>query len=96
MPRLGIADAVSQGRVKLHVFSPSGRTVWTVVGREDEYWTDPDSRYCSCPGYHFGMSRSCYHIKWLERAQKLSMYETAEFDDAEFDGFMSGLVDDST
>lgn len=84
--------AVSEGRVKLHVFSPSGRRVWTVVGREDEYWMDPDSGYCSCPGYYFGDARSCYHVRCQRLAAKLSAHETARFADSEFDGFISGLV----
>lgn len=87
--------AVAEGRVKLHVFEPSGRRVWTVVGREDEHWLEPDSGYCSCPGYYFGEARACYHMSCQEMAKDLSKYETIRFADEEFDGFIMGLVADT-
>ena len=45
---------VSEGRVKLHFFEPSQRKIWTVVGKGEEHWADPDSYFCSCPGFYFG------------------------------------------
>lgn len=87
--------AVAEGRVKLHVFEPSGRRIWTVVGREDEYWMDPDSGYCSCQGYYFGDARTCYHVSCQERAATLSKYETIRLADEEFGGFIAGLVADT-
>ena len=87
--------AIAEGRVKLHVFEPSGRHIWTVVGREDEYWMDPDSGYCSCQGYYFGDARTCYHIFCQDKAINLSKFETIRFADREFDGFIAGLVGDT-
>jgi len=29
---------VSEGRVKLHLFGPSKRKIWTVVGKGEEHW----------------------------------------------------------
>ena len=33
---------VSEKRVKLHLFEPSQRKIWTVVGTGEEYWIDLD------------------------------------------------------
>ena len=74
--------------VKIHEFEPSGRMLYTVVGREDEYWMDPDARYCSCPGYYFGGRNSCYHLE-----SDLITYEITEFNDSEFNGFVAGLIE---
>ena len=90
-----IKEAVVEGRVKRHVFLPSGRTVWTVVGRKAEYWVDPHHGYCSCPAHYFGgPAGTCYHIKYQIRAHSSSTYETIEFHDEEFDAFVTGLVND--
>ena len=42
-----IEQLVSEKRVKLHVFEPSQRKIWTVVGKGEEHWIDPDGHYCS-------------------------------------------------
>ena len=47
-----VESLVSEGRVKLHIFEPSQRKIWTVVGKGEEHWIDPDSRYCACPGFY--------------------------------------------
>ena len=55
---------VSEGRVKLHLFEPSKRKLWTVVGKGEEHWADPDSYFCSCPRFYFGSingKTSCAH-----------------------------------
>lgn len=95
MKTLGVKEAAVEGRVKRHVFLPSGRTVWTVVGRKAEYWVDPHHGYCSCPAHYFGgPADTCYHIKCQTYAESASTYDTIEFDDGEFGGFVAGLVDD--
>lgn len=38
--------------VKLHVFMPSNRRIWTVVGNRHEYWIRPPD-YCTCKDYYF-------------------------------------------
>ena len=43
-----IDSLVDERRVKLHLFNPSKREIWTVVGKAKEHWIDPDSEYCSC------------------------------------------------
>ena len=42
-------SVLDEKRIKLHVFEPSNRKIWTVVGSDREYWLDPDLDFCSCP-----------------------------------------------
>ena len=61
--------AVHEGRVKLHVFEPSGRQVWTVVGKSGEHWVDKETEFCSCSAYFFGKMRDgkgCYHVSSVQ------------------------------
>ena len=93
--RLG--TMVLEKRVKLHVFEPSGRKIWTVVGRGEEYWADPESDFCSCPAFYFGQSNgktSCYHLDSMSLAIKEDQFETTIFSDEEFSDFLAGLISD--
>lgn len=88
---------VSEKRVKLHVFEPSRRKIWTVVGRENEHWVDPDLRYCSCPGFYFGKLNgkdTCYHLESAHQAISDDSVERIIFSDDEFTNFLSGLFCD--
>ncbi len=90
-------SAVSESRVKMHHFGPSGRAVWTVVGRSKEHWIDPDGRYCSCRGFYFGIPegrKSCYHLDSALLARRLGRVERVSFDDSEFGDFVAGLISD--
>ena len=58
-----INSVLSEKRIKLHIFEPSNRKIWTVVGTEKEYWLDPYLDFCSCPGYYF--NNECYHLDTL-------------------------------
>ena len=92
-----INSVVSQGRVKLHVFKPSQRKIWTVVGMGREHWLDPDLEYCSCPGYYFGKlnkRHSCYHLDSAIMAKNENKFETISFSDEEYDVFIAGLISD--
>ena len=68
-----INSIVDQRRVKLHRFNPSKREIWTIVGKAKEHWIDPDSKFCSCSGYYFGMIKNkspCYHLDSILKAKK--------------------------
>lgn len=87
----------SERRVKLHVFEPTQRKIWTVVGRENEHWIDPDFDYCSCPGFYFGRlhgKATCYHLESARQAISNNSVETVVFSDDEFTYFLSGLLSD--
>ena len=61
-----IDSLLSEKRFKLHIFEPSNRKIWTVVGVDKEYWFEPDLEFCSCPGYYF--NNECYHLDWFPKA----------------------------
>ncbi len=88
---------VSEKRVKLHIFEPSQRKIWTVVGKGEEHWLDPNGNYCSCPGFYFGQlngKSSCYHLDSAQLAQKENKIEKVIFSDDEFTDFLKALISD--
>jgi len=92
-----IQSIVSEKRVKLHIFEPSQRKIWTVVGLGEEHWIDPDVCYCSCPGFYFGKlngKTTCYHLESAELARNENKIEKVIFSDDEFSDFLSGLISD--
>ncbi len=92
-----IESLVSEKRVKLHIFEPSQREIWTVVGKGKEHWLDPISEYCSCPGYYFGRlagKKSCYHLESVIFAKKENKIEKIIFSDDEYTDFIGGLISD--
>ena len=92
-----INAVVSERRVKLHRFNPSQREIWTVVGKEKEHWIDPQSNFCSCSGYYFGIIKNnspCYHLESVFLAKKENKFEIIEFNDDEYESFISGIVSD--
>jgi predicted nucleic acid-binding Zn finger protein len=88
---------VSEKRVKLHLFEPSKRKIWTVVGKGEEHWADPDVCFCSCPGFYFGSingKTSCYHLDSIQFAKNKNKVEQIIFSDDEFSDFLFGLISD--
>ncbi len=86
---------ISEKRVKLHIFEPSQRQIWTVVGMGKEYWLAPEFDYCSCEGYYFGKlkgKKSCYHLESLRMAQTQHDVEVIRFSDDEYFDFLSSLI----
>ena len=92
-----INSIINEKRVKLHLFNPSKREIWTIVGKEKEHWLEPEMQFCSCSGFYFGMIKSkkpCYHIDSVKIAQEKKQYEIIEFSDDEFENFMLSIVND--
>ncbi len=92
-----IKSIISERRIKLHIFEPSKRQIWTVVGIGKEYWIDPDRNFCSCPGFYFGQlneGKKCYHLESLKLAQKEKEIEEIKFSDDEYDNFVKSLISD--
>lgn len=93
-----IDNIVKFGGVKLHLFQPSGRAIWTVVGRDSEHWLDPELEFCSCKNYYFqALSNAgpCYHLKSVTRAASENKYITIEFNDSEYIGFFKAMIADN-
>ena len=87
-----ISSLLTEKRIKLHVFEPSNRKIWSVVGTEKEYWLDPDLDFCSCPGYYF--SNECYHLELFPTATIENKIEIITFSDHEYEDFIAGLLSD--
>ena len=92
-----IEFVVSSNGVKLHLFEPSNRKIWTVVGKENEHWLDMDLRYCSCEDYYYNAmekGRQCYHLQAVQIAIGQDKVEIIKFHDSEFESFIAALVQD--
>ena len=91
-------EAASGGCVKRHTFLPSGRSIFTVVGRNAEEFIDPEKPFCSCESYFFGVLtakiKQCYHILSYKIADDSGLIEEVRFDDEEYDAFFKLLAYD--
>jgi predicted nucleic acid-binding Zn finger protein len=87
MSEYRIGAAVSSGSVKRLLFHPSNRTLWIVVGRDNEHWTDPELGFCTCKDFYFTSlsgGQECYHLKSTAQAIREKKLVTLEFDDSEY------------
>lgn len=88
-------DAVHEGRVKRHVFIPSGRALYTVVGRIGDEFIDPGKPFCSCESFFFrflgGRKETCYHLLAYHIAEETNSFSEVSFHDEEFRDFL-GLL----
>jgi predicted nucleic acid-binding Zn finger protein len=86
------------GCVKSHVFLPSGRRIYTVVGSNADEFIDPEQSYCSCESYFYGVlgkkTPQCYHILSYRIADGSRLVKEIRFDDGEYDTFMGLLAAD--
>jgi predicted nucleic acid-binding Zn finger protein len=89
--------------VKLHVFDPSGREIWTVVGTEGDALVNIDrfgegKQYCSCDDFHFrvlgGAVSECYHLIAARKARERNLYSKVVFSDEEYASFLRSLLAD--
>jgi predicted nucleic acid-binding Zn finger protein len=93
-----IDNIVKFGGVKLHLFQPSGRAIWTVIGKDREHWLDPELEFCSCKNYYFhALSNAgpCYHLKSITQAKSENKFVSIEFDDSEYMGFFKAIISDN-
>lgn len=85
-------ETLKEERVKKYVFSPSGRIVWIVVGREREYLIMPAAGFCSCDDFYFRvLDREvdlCYHLVAQKIADALGWYDKVEEEDRLYDSLM--------
>lgn len=91
------AKIVLEKGVKLHQFKPSNRQIWTVVGKDNEYWVDSDNSYCSCRDYYFQTlsgREKCYHLQVIEEAKAKNLIDVIEFSDDEYYQFIRALIQD--
>ena len=85
-------DSIKEERVKKYVFSPSGRIVWIVVGREREYQIMPAAAFCSCDDFYFRVmdreANICYHLIAQKIAEALERYDKVEEEDRLYEYLM--------
>jgi predicted nucleic acid-binding Zn finger protein len=85
-------DAVKEERVKKYIFSPSGRIVWIVVGREREYQIMPAAEFCSCDDFYFRVmdreANICYHLVAQKIADALEEFDKIEGEDRLYECLM--------
>jgi predicted nucleic acid-binding Zn finger protein len=85
-------DAVKEERVKKYIFSPSGRIVWIVLGREREYQIMPAAEFCSCDDFYFRVmdreANICYHLVAQKIADALGEYDKIEEEDSLYECLM--------
>jgi predicted nucleic acid-binding Zn finger protein len=89
-------EAVFRGCVKRHIFLPSGRRIYTVVGSNADEFIDPEKSFCSCESYFYGVLsakvKHCYHILSFKIADESELIREVRFDDQEYDMFMRLLA----
>ena len=84
-------------KLKLHYFMPSKRQLWTIIGKNDEYWLDPELDYCTCKHYYFKTlsgKDKCQHLKVINELIKQKKYDKIEFSDDEYTDFIVLLIKD--
>jgi predicted nucleic acid-binding Zn finger protein len=93
-----VESTVESKSVKMLRFAPSGRVLWIVVGRDNEYWLDPDQGFCTCKDYYFSSltkGEPCYHLKSVQKAVVDNKFVLLEFSDDEYTMLLQALAEDS-
>jgi len=81
-------ELVASSAVKKYVFEPSGRVMWIVVGREQDYTVVP-GLYCQCDDFYINVvvkrkASACYHLIAQLIAEKKGMFEEFRVPDSDF------------
>lgn len=89
---------VRSGSVKQMLFLPSGKKLWVVIGRDNEYWTDPELGFCSCKDFYFTTlsgGQDCYHLKSVRKTIQQRGFAAIEFDDSDYIHLLQAVADDN-
>jgi predicted nucleic acid-binding Zn finger protein len=92
------SNITSPKAVKVHIFRPSARRICTVVGKDDEYWTEPDLDFCSCKNYYYrslSSGKQCYHLTGAIQSINEKTFTLLEFSDNEYDQFVRAIIQDA-
>ena len=88
---------VRSGSVKQMVFKPSGKKLWIVIGRDNEYWIDPELGFCSCKDFYFTTlsgGQDCYHLKSVRKTIQQRAYTAIEFNDSDYIHLLRAVAED--
>ena len=97
MSEIRVESTVDSGGVKQLLFHPSNRTLWIVVGRDNEHWADPELGFCTCKDFYFislSGGQECYHLKSVRKAVHEKKFVTVEFDDSEYVQILRAIIGD--
>lgn len=90
-------EAVNGRYVKRHVFYPSGREIWTVVGYDGDQIVNESQPYCSCRDFYFkvleGREVNCYHILALKIAKRVELYDEVKLNDIEYPSLLRMILE---
>jgi len=89
---------VRSGSVKQMLFLPSGKKLWVVIGRDNEYWTDPELGFCSCKDFYFATlsgGQDCYHLESVRKAIQQREFTVIEFADGDYAHLLQAIADDN-
>jgi predicted nucleic acid-binding Zn finger protein len=89
---------ISSGSVKQMLFMPSGKKLWVVIGKDNEYWTDPELGFCSCKDFYFTTlsgGQDCYHLKSVRKTIQQTGFKAIEFDDSDYIHLLQAVADDN-
>jgi predicted nucleic acid-binding Zn finger protein len=91
-------ETVLAHNVKEHLFLPSGRKIYTVVGKLGDEFIDPEKPYCSCSNFFFRVAghkdELCYHLLSYAIASESKRLDTITFDDEEYDSMLAAVIKD--
>ena len=88
---------VRSGGVKQMLFLPSGKKLWVVIGRDNEYWTDPELGFCSCKDFYFTTlsgGQDCYHLKSVRKTIQQRAFTAIEFNDSDYIHLLRAVSED--
>lgn len=96
-------QTVLSGGVKKHLFVPSDRVIYTVVGSDGDEFIDPQKQFCTCHDFFFkvlgGKEELCYHLLSYKMAREAKRLETVVFSDEEYvpllRAIMKGILADT-
>jgi len=97
MSEFRVDNAVMSRSIKQLVFRPSGKTLWIVIGKDNEHWTDPELGFCSCKHFYFKTlsgGHDCYHLQSVRKAIQEKRYTIVEFADNEYAQILQAIADD--
>ena len=84
-------ELLKNRKIIKYVFQPSARIRWIVEGKKREYLILPNTKYCDCDDFIFGIvygkALACQHLIAHRIAVVLNDYEIKAVEDSQFDFF---------
>lgn len=82
--------------LKEHLFLPSEKKIYTIIGNTDEYWIDLNLEYCSCDYFYYkslSTGKNCQHLEAL-KYNKIKTIDTIIFQDREYPVIIKAIIQD--